>query len=213
MKISTKLLAGVAVIVASLLLTLPSHAAQSSEDNTTQLETNMPATLSSESSFEYDLSIHYSRISQTLFDKYSFQMDAVILGGTVWWGDHFGIRVLAGRSTETVNSLQTSGKVYTNRINSLFSGILVYRHDIGKATLEVGIGKTDYKSTWWVDGVVPAWGDNGSDSDWSYHVGLTYPLTNKWDLSVGYVDMYRKDKPGYGREETRRYDLGVVYNF
>ena len=162
---------------------------------------------------EYDASVSYARIDQNLFGTIEFPMDALVVSGTAWDDSGFGFRVTVGRSTETANNLYVDGYHYTNKINAMYGAMVVYRQSIGNFSGEVGFGKTDYKATWTVNGKVPDWGDNSADSDWSYYAGVTYPINNDVDLSFGYTDIYRKDKEGYGREETRSFSAGFVYNF
>lgn len=163
---------------------------------------------------EYEVDITYSRINQNLFDIISFPMDATSVSLTAWNDSNLGFRITTGKSTETANQLYVEGLHYTNIIDSLWSATLLYRYELSDTwSLETGIGKTDYKSTWKVNGVVPVWGDNSADSDWSYTAGLSYKMEDSVYLKLSYTDYYRKNKEGYGRETTRGFGLSLVYRF
>lgn len=159
-----------------------------------------------------ELNTSIARIDQNLFDTIEFPMDAVTISGTAWSDSGFGLRVLLGRSTETANHLYVKGSHYTNKINAMYGAMIVYQQSIGEFKVELGAGKTDYKSTWTVNGELPTWSD-GTDSDWSYYVGVKYPIHDSVFISIGYADIYRKEKIGYGREETRSFSSGFSYLF
>ncbi len=161
---------------------------------------------------DYEVGVSHLRINQNLFGTISFPMDALQVDGTYWSKSGFGVRILAARSTETANSLYVEGKQYSNKINAMYGGEFLYRQKFGLWGFEVGIGKNDYKSTWTVNGVKPSW-SKGTDSDYRYHVGVTYPINDSVSMRFSYDDIYRKDKIGYGREETRAYGFGFVYKF
>lgn len=161
---------------------------------------------------DYELGISYARVNQELFGTISFPMDAVIINGTVWNDAGFGVRLSIGRSTMTANSMYVKGRQYSNKIKALYSASALYRFNIGKFKVITGVGKTDYKSVWTVNGESPVWA-NGTDSDWSYYAEITYPVEGSVYLSFGYADIYRKDKAGQGREETRAFTAGFVYLF
>lgn len=163
---------------------------------------------------EKEVGISYMRVNQDLFGTISFPMDAAQLSYSYILDNGVGVKLIAGKSTETANSLYVEGFQYQNKIDSLFSGIVFYRHRISdKHSLDFGFGKTDYKSTWKVNGDVPEWGDNSADSDWSYHLNYHYKTGDNTHLNFGYSDIYRKHKEGYGREETRVFEVGFVYGF
>lgn len=162
---------------------------------------------------EYEVGASYARINQNLFGTIAFPMDAALVDFTYWHKSGFGFRVTAGKSTETTNSLYVEGRHYTNKIDSLYSGTILYRYKVGKWSTEYGFGKTDYKATWKVNGVVPEWGDNSADSDWSYYVGVGYKIEENVTLKFTYADLYRKKKEGYGRETTKGFFVGIAYSF
>lgn len=164
------------------------------------------------SAVSYEAGVSYQRINQNLFSTIEFPMDAATVQATAWSDIGFGIRAMIGRSTETANHLYVKGLHYSNKINAIYSAMIMYRHSFGEFTAEFGLGKTDYKSTWKVNGIKPDWSD-GTDSDWSYHASIKYPINDDVDLSFGYSDLYRKNKSGYGREETRSFSAGFAYNF
>ena len=88
-----------------------------------------------------------------------------------------------------------------------------YRYNLNdKFSFDFGVGKTDYKSTWRVNGIKPKWSD-GTDSDWSYHTRFNWLIEDSLSLTFGYSDLYRKHKEGYGREETRYFKAGFTYKF
>lgn len=161
----------------------------------------------------YEAGINYARIHQNLFDTISFQMDAVIADVAYVHDSGVGFRISSGKSSETVNGLFVQGQHYTNKIDSLWSGTLFYRYQINKWSLEAGVGKTDYKTTWTVNGEIPVWGDNNSDSDWSYYAGFNYEIEDNVTLRVIYADLYRKDKEDHGRETTKGLYVGFAYSF
>ena len=160
-----------------------------------------------------EFNISYLRINQNLFDTINFQMDAVEVSYSYITDYGVGARIGLGRSTETANSLYVEGLRYSNKINAIYTGELFYRYELGnKFSFDLGVGKTDYKSTWHVNGVKPAWSD-GTDSDWSYHSRVNWKIEDNISLTFGYSDIYRKDKPGKGREETRYFKAGFTYIF
>lgn len=164
-------------------------------------------------SSEYEVGVSYARVNQDLFGTISFPMDATIIDLTYWNDSGLGFRLSTGKSTETANSLFVKGFHYTNKIDSLWSGTLLYKYEFDKWSTEFGVGKTDYKATWKVNGIIPVWGDNSADSDWSYYAGIRYKIEDNILLKLTYADWYRKEKSGYGRETTRGFIVGLAYLF
>ncbi len=161
----------------------------------------------------YEANISYLRINQNLFGTIEFPMDAAELSLSFVKSNKYGARISIGRSTETINALYVEGLEYSNKINAIYGAEVFYRYSVNeKLSFDLGVGKTDYKSTWWVNGAKPAWSD-GVDSDWSYHLRLNYEIKNNLYLTIGYSDIYRKDKEGYGREETNYFKTGLTYRF
>jgi hypothetical protein len=160
---------------------------------------------------DIEIGAQHLRINQNLFNEISFPMDALQIDATYWYKS-FGIRALGARSTETANNLYVENKFYTNKINAMYGGLLLFRFPVDKFKFEFGAGKTDYKSTWRVNGVEPAW-SKGTDSDWSYYAGVTYPINKFVGMRFSYSDIYRKNKPERGREETRAFGFGFVVKF
>ena len=160
-----------------------------------------------------EFNVSYLRINQNLFDTIEFQMDAVEVSYLYIAESGIGARIGLGRSTETANSLYVEGLRYSNKINAIYTGEVFYRYELdNKFSFDLGVGKTDYKSTWHVNGVKPEW-SSGTDSDWSYHSRLNWKIEDNINLTFGYSDIYRKDKPGKGREETRYFKAGFTYIF
>lgn len=162
---------------------------------------------------DYEAGVSYARVNQNLFGTIAFPMDAVIVDVTYWHDSGLGFKLSTGKSTETANSLYVKGAHYTNKIDSLWSGTFLYRYELDKWYTEIGFGKTDYKATWTVNEVIPVWGDNSADSDWSYYAGVGYKIEDNVLLKFTYADWYRKEKEGYGRETTRGFTVGFSYLF
>ena len=154
----------------------------------------------------------YIRINQDLFGSISFPMDALGVDATYWHSTGFGLRGSIAFSTMTANQLYVDGFEYENKIDHLYSFKAMYRHKFDDLGVELGVGQTDYKTSWLVNGEVPTW-SGGSDSDASYYVGLTYNLNERVDLRLGYEQYYNKVKKRYGRETTEGYNLSLVYRW
>lgn len=154
----------------------------------------------------------YIRINQDLFGTISFPMDALGTDVTWWHESGLGFRASAAFSTNTANQLYVEGLEYENKIDHLYSFKLMYRYKFDEFAFEAGVGKTDYKTSWKVNGEVPHW-SGGSDSDTSYYTGFTYNLNSNTDLRLGYERMYDKIKKGYGRETTEGYNISLVYKW
>ena len=162
---------------------------------------------------QQEFNASYLRINQNLFNTIEFPMDAVELSYSYISDNGLGLRLGLGRSTETANSLYVEGLRYSNKINAIYTSEVFYRYDISNDfSFDFGVGKTDYKSTWHVNGEKPAWSD-GTDSDWSYHSRINWKVKDNISLTLGYSDIYRKDKPEKGREETRYFKAGFSYIF
>ena len=154
----------------------------------------------------------YIRINQDLFGTISFPMDALGVD-TTWWHDSgFGFRTSVAFSTMTANQLYVEGLEYENKIDHLYSFKFMYRHKFDDFGIELGVGQTDYKTSWKVNGEVPHW-SGGSDSDKSYYVGLTKKIFDNTDLRLGYERYYSKIKKDYGRETTYGYNFSIVRKF
>ena len=89
-------------------------------------------------------------------------MDAIQLGYTYWTDYNLGLKLTVARSTEAPNSVILDKK-YTNKINALWQAHIAYKYDFDKLSLFSSAGITEYHTTWWVDGVEPAW-SRGTDS-------------------------------------------------
>ena len=159
---------------------------------------------------EHEFSLGYMQMNQDLFNTIEFNIDGVMVGYTYWYGS-IGFKAQAGKGVESPNALYIINKFYKADIQSLFSGTIMYRQRItNKWNIEAGVGKTDYKSAWTINTQPAPWGV-GSDSDWSYHLGVTYQTTPSWKIGIEYVDAYRKDKQGYGTETTNYFNLNIRY--
>lgn len=159
-----------------------------------------------------ELTLSYARINQKLFDKISFPMEAVKIDYDYVSKYDFGVNLSLARSTETANELNHNIE-YKNKITALYSASVFYRYELtNNLSFDAGVGITDYKSTWKVNGVIPEWG-YGTDSDTSYFLKANYQLNQDWSLSAAYYNFYRKNKKGYGREETTAFSIGLKYVF
>ena len=164
----------------------------------------------SQAKAEHEVSFGYMKMSQDLFSTIEFDIDGAMLGYAYWHGS-FGFKVQAGKGVESPNALYVKDTFYKADIQSLFSGTIMYRQRItNKWNIEAGVGKTDYKSAWTINNEPAPWGV-GSDSDWSYHVGITYKTDTNWKVGLEYVDAYRKNKEGYGKETTNYFNLNIRY--
>ncbi len=166
---------------------------------------------------DYEVFAHYTRIDQELFGTIKFPMEA-LTGGVGYWTDNtdygkLGVRLTVGKSTEAVDANAVQGKVYKNTIDSMFSYDILYGYEVlDNSTLFVSIGKTDYRTTWLVNGEEPAWSKD-TDSDWSYGVGWNVKLNDYFSYELSYKNIYRKMKEGYGKEKTRGVYSGFTFRF
>lgn len=164
----------------------------------------------------YDVGVSYMKTHQKLFDKIHFPMDTGLITVSYWLDEsdygRLGLRGVVGKSIETIDTYATPELMYSNKIDLFTSAEIVYKYTFTKTSIILGVGKTDYKSTWWVNGNIPSWG-KGTDSDWSYTGGIGYKIEDNLTLELLYKDIYRKNKKGFGREETRGFSIGLVYQF
>ncbi len=164
---------------------------------------------------QQEFNISYSRINQDLeFEKpIRLPMDAIQLSYTYWTDYGLGLRVAVARTSKTENSVNLDKK-YTNKINALWKGHITYKYGLsGDLSIISGVGITEYHSTWWVDGIEPAW-SKGTDSHRpSWFIGTQYRLVKDMFLEFNYSYEYKKFKKGYGEEKTDSYSIGFTYNF
>ena len=160
---------------------------------------------------EHTFNVGYMYINQDLFETIKFNMDAAKVGYTYWNKYNIGFMLQYAKSTETINSLIVVPK-YSATIKHLYSGVLKYRYQTSVFDIELGIGKTDYKTYWTVDGIRPNW-YRDADSDISYHIGISKKLGISWKVGLEYADIYRKHKQGYGNESTNYYSFELSYTY
>lgn len=151
------------------------------------------------------------RINQNLFGNIKFPMNAISLKSTAWYKD-FGFKILVAKSNGTKNSIELDKK-YTNKIDYLISSVFLYKYKINNEwSIIPGVGYTDYKTTWKVDGKKVFW-SNDKDSDISYHLSFRYEININSSIELGYTDYYRKNKTDFGKETTRGYTASFIYKF
>ena len=156
-----------------------------------------------------EISAQYLRINQSLFNTIKFESDAAGLEYSYIHDTGLGARIGLARGTETKNTYELGVK-YTNKIEYMYNISAMYRFNINDdISCDLSVGKNDYKTSWTVDGVEPDWSGN-SDSDWVYSANINYKIDD-YSLTIGYRDLYRKEKEGFGREETKAFYLGVNY--
>lgn len=162
---------------------------------------------------QHSLALGTGITKQQLFSTISFSSPTVHASYTYWINSYAGITVDVGRGTETKNSLQIVDKKYTNKITLMTSIGLTLKYPVtDRLDVLVAVGKTDYKSVWKVNGIKPSWG-NSTDSDWSYHAGLSYKTSSKTYIALIASILYDKDKVGYGKETTDSLVFYVGYRF
>ena len=167
-----------------------------------------------------ELNASYANVKQELFSKAEFNMNTLIVSGTAWHDSGFGFKVFGGKSSKTENDIATGDDLYTNTIDAIYGAMIVYKYNFGDLSLNVGVGKTDYKTTWGLNGGSIDYNDTGSlslnensaDSGWSYSAGLSYPISSSLLATVNYTDIYRKNSE-YGREKTTSTSVGISYLF
>lgn len=160
----------------------------------------------------HSIGLEYLQVKQELFGTIKFDMPAAQLSYTYVYKDKVGVRASLGRSKKVDNSLFVDKLLYNNQIKSLYGVEVFYRVSYQNWRLDLGVGKTDYKTVWEVNGVEPHWSGD-TDSDTTYNATLSYKVDDNISLSVGYSDLYRKHKEGYGKEETKYLKVGFSYSF
>ena len=169
------------------------------------------------SALEYELFVKHMVINQNLFpdtDKeIDFKHDGVMLGGSIHHHSGFGLEVFIATATEAANGLYREGKFYTNRIKIITNSSFTYRYNLSDNwDVKAKVGYTDYKTEWKVNDVNPSW-YKGADSGLSYGLELTYAFDERFKMSTGIDDLYRKDKEGHGKEKTKAAYFGFIWYF
>ncbi len=161
---------------------------------------------------QQEFNLSYLRVNQNLEFKepIRFKMDAIQLGYTYWTDYNLGLKLTVARSTETPNSVILYKK-YTNKINALWQAHIAYKYDFDKLSVFASTGITEYHTTWWVDGVEPAWSKGTDSHKPSYCFGAQYKIETNFKLESSYCHMYDKDKKGYGIETTDGFNIGITY--
>lgn len=160
---------------------------------------------------EHETTISYGKINQDLYGTVEFDMPAIMLSYTAW-GESLGLRLRAGKTWQAKNELHTRGFKFENQIDQLTTIAVMYRYNYQGFQLAGGLGYTDYKTTWEVNDSRPSWA-NDTDSGVSYHVELSYDVSDSFRVGIEYADLYSKNKEHYGKESTDMLLLNLSYVF
>lgn len=164
---------------------------------------------------EQEINLSYSHINQdfNFANRIEFDMLAASVSYSYFTDMGLGVELGLSRSKETKNTIKLD-TLYENKINFLWSGSVVYKYELSdNFNVKAGVGITEYKSTWKVNGVEPSW-SKGSDSyKPSWFLGLQYKLTDSLSVEFSRRYMYKKMKADKGEEVTYAHNIGFTYSF
>lgn len=162
---------------------------------------------------DYEFTLKHLSIKQELKWGIEFNQKAVMVGVNAWHKSGFGIGASIGKGDKASNSIENL-TFYENEINSIHQVSFKYRYNINnELATYVEVGRTEYNTTWYVDGKKPLELHTQSDSGTSFGIGLTYKINSNLSVSGGFAHLYDKHKKSYGDEKTTAFVLGVSYIF
>lgn len=162
---------------------------------------------------QVDLS--YVRVNQDFkfTQPISFDMNSIRLGYTYTHDTGLSIKLSVLRSLET-EDIYKSQYNYTNSIDFMWEGKAGYKYKVNdKLSLSLYGGICEYKTTWKVNGVEPAWSKGTDSYKGCYSLHTSYRLSDNWSINAFAGKDYEKLKEGYGKELTYHTGIGISYIF